>query len=194
VLIPPLADSVLHVGPSGYGFLMAASGVGSTVAALWVAFSRRPSPRIIAGGAIALGLGSILLALSTAFPVSLLASIVVGAGGIAMAVTANTTIQLSVPDQLRGRVMSVYTTVFAGSVPAGGLLMGAIASAWSVPAALMIGAVLSLVCGAGAWVWLRRIQPTERRARPAQIGAADIGALDPEGRSAGAFSRGARPR
>ena len=57
-----------------------------------------------------------------------------GAGAIAMAVTANTTIQMAVPDQLRGRVMSVYTTVFAGSVPAGGLLMGCIASAWGVPA------------------------------------------------------------
>ena len=46
-----------------------------------------------------------------------------------MAATANATIQLTVPDGLRGRVMSVYTTVFAGSVPIGGLAMGALASA-----------------------------------------------------------------
>jgi hypothetical protein len=84
--------------------------------------------------------------------------------------------------------MSVYTTVFAGSVPAGGLLMGAIASTWGVPLALMIGAVLSLSVGIGAWFWLSRI----RRAQPARvvpfdtIAAADIGAIDPEGRSAGA--------
>jgi MFS family permease len=79
-----------------------------------------------------------------------------------MAVAANTTIQMSVPDQLRGRVMSVYTTVFAGSVPAGGLLMGAIASTWGVPLALMIGAVLSLAVGIGAWFWLSRIQGAQR--------------------------------
>jgi MFS family permease len=193
VLIPPLADSILHVGASGYGFLMAASGIGSTVAALWIAFSRRPSPMIIAGGAIALGLGSILLALSTSFGLSLLAMAIAGAGGIAMAVTANTTIQLAVPDHLRGRVMSVYTTVFAGSVPAGGLLMGAIASAWGVPLALMIGALLSLAVGVAGWVWLRRIHPQSRPSRLAVVAAAEMGALDPDGVSVGMISR-ARPR
>jgi len=193
VLIPPLADNVLHVGASGYGFLMAASGVGSTVAALAVAFSRRPSPTVIATGAIALGIGSIALAASTVFPLSLLAMVIAGAGGIGMAVTANTTIQLSVPDHLRGRVMSVYTTVFSGSVPAGGLLMGAIGSAWGVPISLMIGAVLSLLCGLGAWVWVRRIQPATRPVRRATVASAEIGAIDPDGRSAGMASS-ARPR
>jgi len=193
VLIPPLADNVLHVGASGYGFLMAASGVGSTVAALAVAFSRRPSPTVIATGAIALGIGSIALAASTVFPLSLLAMVIAGAGGIGMAVTANTTIQLSVHDHLRGRVMSVYTTVFSGSVPAGGLLMGAIGSAWGVPISLMIGAVLSLLCGLGAWVWVRRIQPATRPVRRATVASAEIGAIDPDGRSAGMASS-ARPR
>jgi MFS family permease len=120
--------------------------------------------------------------------------VIAGAGGIAMAVTANTTIQLRVPDQLRGRVMSVYTTVFAGSVPAGGLLMGAIASAWGVQLSLLIGALLSLACGLGGWVWLRRIHPPARAVRGATLAAADIGALDPEGRSAGTITSGARPR
>ncbi|HXI82243.1 MAG TPA: MFS transporter [Verrucomicrobiae bacterium] len=195
VLVPPLADSILHVGASGYGFLMAASGVGSTIAALWIAFSRRPSPKIIAGGAIALGLGSILLAVSTSFPVSLLAMAIAGSGGIAMAVTANTTIQLAVPDHLRGRVMSVYTTVFAGSVPAGGLLMGAIASSWGVPLALMIGALLSLAVGVAGWFWLRRIRAQGRPVRLTVLAtaSADIGAIDPDGRSAGSISS-ARPR
>ena len=193
VLVPPLADSILHVGASGYGFLMDASGVGSTIAALWIAFSRRPSPVIIALGAIALGLGTIVLALSTSFGLSLLAMSIAGSGGIAMAVTANTTIQLAVPDQLRGRVMSFYTTIFAGSVPLGGLLMGAIASLWGVPLALMIGALLTLAVGIGGWVWLRRIHAADRPVRLSAIAAADIGAIDPEGRSAGTVSS-ARPR
>jgi MFS family permease len=194
ILVPPLADSILHVGASGYGFLMAASGIGSTVAALWVAFSRRPNPTVIATGAIALGLGSVVLALSTTFPLSLLAMVIAGAGGIGMAVTANTTIQLAVPDQLRGRVMSVYTTVFAGSVPAGGLLMGAIASAWGVPPSLLVGAILSLASGVGGWIWLRRIHAAPRAVRAATVAAADIGALDPEGVSAGTIASRARPR
>jgi MFS family permease len=165
VLMPPLADDVLHVGASGYGFLMAASGLGSTVVALWVAFSRRVLPMWIVTGAIALGLASIVVALSTSFPISLLAMVIVGGGGIGMAVTANTTIQLSVPDHLRGRVMSLYTTVFAGSVPAGGLLMGWIASSWGVPTALLVGAILSLAVGLAAWPWLARIRRDQRAAR-----------------------------
>jgi MFS family permease len=163
VLVPPLADNVLDVGASGFGFLMAASGVGSTAAALAVAFSHRVHPRAIAGGALALGAGSVVLGLSTSFPVSLLAMLVAGAGGIAMAVTANTTIQTHVPDQLRGRVMSVYTTVFAGSVPAGSLLMGAVASRWGVPVGFLAGGVISLAVGAAAWVWVSRIRAAERR-------------------------------
>jgi MFS family permease len=165
VLMPPYADNILHVGASGYGFLMAASGLGSTVAALYIAFQRKVSPLPIVLGAIALGLGSIVVALSTSFALSLLAMVIVGAGGIGMAVTANTTIQLSVPDHLRGRVMSLYTTVFAGSVPAGGLLMGWIASSWGVPLSLMVGAILSLIVGLAAWPWLARIRRDQRAAR-----------------------------
>ena len=158
VLAPPLADQTLHVGSEGFGFLMAASGVGSTIASLSIAFSRRPRAIWIAYGAIALGLGSVVLGWSTVFAISLLAMAVMGAGGIAMAVTANTMIQLAVPDGLRGRVMSVYTTVFAGSVPAGGLLMGAIGSAWGVPLAFVLGGVLSLAVGVPALFWVGRLR------------------------------------
>ena len=165
VLIPPLADQTLDVGASGFGFLMAASGVGSTAAALGVAFARRARARVIAGGALVLGVGLIVLASSTSFPLSLAMMALAGAGAIGMAVTANTKIQSVVPDQLRGRVMSVYTTVFAGSVPVGGLLMGAIASAWGAPVALGIGGVLTTVVGLGAWAWVRQIRAKERLAR-----------------------------
>jgi MFS family permease len=176
VLVPPLADNVLKVGASGYGFLMAASGLGSTIAALSVAFSRKVRPMVIVLGAIALGLGSILLAASTSFAIALIAMFIVGAGGIGMAVTANTTMQMAVPDQLRGRVMSVYTTVFAGSVPVGGLLMGAIASSWGVPLALLIGGVLSVIVGVGGWVWLGRIRgPSELPVTDARLAAGASG-------------------
>jgi MFS family permease len=166
ILIPPLADDILQVGASGFGFLMAASGIGSLIAALSVAFTRRIGPTPIVAGTFALGFGTVVLALSTSYVVSLVAMFVAGLGAIAMAVTGNTTIQLTVPDHLRGRVMSVYTTMFAASVPVGGLLMGWIASSWSVPIALMVGALLTLATGTWAWIQLSRIRAAERRARP----------------------------
>ncbi|HET7029645.1 MAG TPA: MFS transporter [Candidatus Limnocylindrales bacterium] len=196
VLVPPLADHVLVVGATGYGFLMAASGVGSTGSALSIAFTARPSPRVLAIGAMALGVGSLILAWSRAFPLSLLAMLICGAGGVGMAVTANTTIQLNVPDNLRGRVMSVYTTIFAGSVPAGGLVMGAIGSSMGVPSALAIGGVLSVITAVGSWLWLNRIlasrRPSLRELAGSATAAADIGAIDPEGRSAGTLSGSSR--
>ena len=156
VIIPAYASDVLGSDASGYGFLMAASGVGSLVAALWLAFGGRARPRRIAYGAMILGLGEVGLGASGAFPLSLLLMVAVGFGGILMAATANTTIQLAVPDALRGRVMSVYTTIFAGSTPIGGPVMGGLASAFGVAVSLAIGGVLAVAVGLGSLAWIRR--------------------------------------
>ena len=144
VTIPALADQVLHTDATGYGFLMTATGIGSLVAALGIAFSGRSRPLIIPLGAVVLGIGLAAAAVFQAFALTILAMMLVGLGAIAMAATANTTIQLAVPDELRGRVISVYTTVFVGSTPLGGLLMGWIASAFGVPASLAVAGVGSL--------------------------------------------------
>ena len=59
--------------------------------------------------------------------------------------TINATVQANVTDALRGRVMALYVTVFAGSAPLGGLFAGAVAEAWGTPAAFLAGAALSAV-------------------------------------------------
>jgi MFS family permease len=159
VLFPPLAQQVLHSDASGYGFLMTASGIGALAASVLLVAAGRPRPVRIAGGAILLGVASLALALSTTFPLSLLLMVPIGFGGIAMAATANATIQLNVPDGLRGRVMSVYTTVFAGSVPIGGLAAGVAASSIGVLNTVALGGALSLLTGLGAYLWWRRIAP-----------------------------------
>lgn len=158
VLIPPLAQDVLHSDAAGYGFLMTASGVGALAAAVALVVGGRPRPGRIAVGAVVLGVASVGLALSGSFALSLILMVLIGGGGIAMAATANATIQLAVPDGLRGRVMSVYTTVFAGSVPVGGIAMGALASVAGIPVAIAVGGILSLVTGVAAFVWWRRLR------------------------------------
>ena len=92
---------------------MAASGVGSLLAALRLVFGGRPRPVRLATGALLLGVASLALAVTRVFPVALVLMVLIGFGSILMAATGNTTIQLAVPDHLRGRVMSVYTTVFS---------------------------------------------------------------------------------
>jgi MFS family permease len=172
VLIPPLAANVLKSDAAGYGFLMTASGLGALGAAIALVIGGRPHPVRIAGGAIVLGVASVALAVSTSFPLSLALMIPIGAGGITMAATANATIQLAVPDGLRGRVMSVYTTVFSASIPIGGLAVGAVASATGIPTTVAIGGLLSLAVGLGAYVWWRRIgspSPSRGMASPAAV-------------------------
>ncbi|MEO5884039.1 MAG: MFS transporter [Candidatus Limnocylindrales bacterium] len=167
VIVPPLAQDILKSDASGYGFLMTASGLGALGAAVGLVVAGKPRPSRIAAGAVVLGVASLALAVSTSFPISLLLMIPVGAGGIAMAATANAVIQLNVPDGLRGRVMSVYTTVFAASIPIGGLAAGALASTIGILQTVAVGGALSLATGLLAIVWWRRIQAGSRAAAPA---------------------------
>ncbi|MEW5992696.1 MAG: MFS transporter [Chloroflexota bacterium] len=173
VVVPALARDVLEVGAEGFGFLMAATGVGSFVAAISIAFARRSRPVLIGLGAAALGTAELVLAASGSYGVSLVAMFVVGLGAIAMAATCNTTIQLTVPDHLRGRIMSVYTTVFAGSTPIGGLMTGILASAFGVPLAVAVGGAGSLIVGLAAFAWYRRMSRSPAPAsRPVETAAA----------------------
>jgi MFS family permease len=181
ILIPPLAANTLHVGASGYGFLMAASGLGSLVAALAIAFAGTRATRMLSG-AIVLGVAEILIGGISNYGVDLVLMFAAGAGAISMMATANTVIQLEVPDALRGRVMSVYLTVFAGTNPIGGLGLGAVAANAGAPAAIAFGGVVSLLAALLCVIWYRRLPNTASgrlmmRTRPAGVAAV----LEPAG-------------
>jgi MFS family permease len=158
VVIPSFADVVLHTDATGFGFLMAATGIGSMAAALLIAFSGRSRPMVIGLGSIGLGVGLVAAGLIGSFAPALLALALVGFGAIGMAATANTTIQLNVEDGYRGRVLSVYTTVFAGSTPIGGLLVGWLASSYGVPNSMLVTGVLCVLTGVAGVVWLVQIR------------------------------------
>jgi len=167
VLVPVFADNVLHAGATGFGFLMAATGIGSLVAALTIAYAGRSSPRVMLLGGGVLGLLQVTLVAVHAMPTALACLFGVGFGAIAMTATANTAIQLAVPDNLRGRVMSVYTTVFAGSTPVGALFAGSLAAQFGAAIAFGVGGAVSLsvviVAFALARPWLAR-QPSGQAA------------------------------
>ncbi len=162
VLIPAYARDTLGVDATGFGFLMAASGIGSLAAALTIAFAGRSRTAMIGLGALVLGLAEIVAGVVHLYPLAIVAMAVVGFGAISMGATGNTAIQLHVPDELRGRVMSVYTTVFVGATPAGALLMGAVASGFGADVALALGGAISAAVGALAWLRLRSIRARRR--------------------------------
>jgi MFS family permease len=142
VVLPVMAARVLNVGSNGLGLLFAAMGAGALIAALAVATLARPRLRVLIGGGMVLGAAELALASTTAFPIALAAVFFCGAGAIATAASANSLIQITVPGPLRGRVMSVYTTVFAGSSPIGNGLTGGVGGLWGTPAALLMNGAI----------------------------------------------------
>ena len=150
VVIPVYATETLHGDATTYGYLMAAAGVGSLIAALLIAFGLRPTLRLLIGGSALIGAALVALAFSPVIILSLPIMGVLGFATIALSATTNTIIQLNVPDVLRGRVISVYTTVFAGSTPIGGLASGILAGAAGITVTLVVAGGLSIVTAGAA--------------------------------------------
>ena len=196
VLVPILARDVLDVGAEGFGFLMAASGIGSLIASFWLAFGKGIRPRVVVGGALLIGSAVLALGFTTSYPVAAGLLFFGGMGGIAMAVSANLTNQLTAPDELRGRVIGVHTTIFVGSSPIGGLIAGAIASLAGVEVAFRVGGAAALVVGLIGAIWLRGairsgvvvLRPTGRRSGPLHASPAERRGA---GGSPGGVGRGA---
>jgi MFS family permease len=138
VVLPVIAAGVLHAGPEGYGSLYAAMGAGALTAALFVATLSRPRLRLLIGGGMILGASEFVLAATSSYPIAMAAVFFAGLGAIATAISANSLVQTTVPGPLRGRVMSVYTTVFSGSTPIGNGLTGGFGGLWGTPVALLM--------------------------------------------------------
>jgi MFS family permease len=153
--IPALARDVLKtigdteaIVASRTSHLYAAQGIGAMMAAfLAAAFlsSSRKKGQWLVYGQIVFILPLIALGFTGRSSASLLLLILMGWGTVTQLVTMNTLIQLKVPDELRGRVFSVYLWALQGVAPFGSLLVGWIAQNWGVPLAALVGGVVSLV-------------------------------------------------
>jgi MFS family permease len=176
VIIPPLARLTLEIGAVGLGGLMAAVGLGSLLGALTAAALREPRRHMIVAGGALLGLFSVAAGVAASsdaplrIPLTALALFGAGFGAISMAATANASIQISTPAPLRGRVMSVYTTVFAGSTPIGGLATGAVVSALGATGALEVAGVLAVAAAAfAAYYWRSTIRSAVAQRLPQRV-------------------------
>jgi MFS family permease len=145
-LLPLFARNTLALGPEGYGAMFAVMGAGSLIGSLGLAFagSRRPMLGLMLGAGVAFVIFELILGLTRAPLAAYALILVIGLSSMVMVNTINVTVQNSVPHQLRGRVMSLYVTVFAGSAPIGGFFAGAVAEVWDAPAGFVLGAGLSV--------------------------------------------------
>ena len=174
VLVPLIARDVLHEGAHGFGLLMAALGVGAVAGALAVAALSvgRPPLGMVVGPALAAA--ALLLLLSTARHFGPTAAVLVALGfaQIVFMTSCNTTVQIAVPDELRGRVMGLYALVFAGMTPIGALIMGTVAEHWGVSRACAVGGGAGLLLILALTVAWRRRHPAPATPPPSSTPAA----------------------
>lgn len=146
VLIPVLARKVLHQEGMGYGFLMSAMGFGSLIGALTVATRSKQRPKMMKlfiCGLVVSGM-LIIIPMSNIYVVTALLIMVTGFFNINFSTTSNSTVQINSRDEFRGRVMSVYTLVFAGTTPIGSFIVSTITDKFGPRVGFVVSGVITM--------------------------------------------------
>ena len=146
LLMPVFANDVWNVGSSGLGVLQSATGVGGLIGALIVANldSYPKKSRLLLAGGLAFGGFLILFAYSPSYYVALALLGAVGFGSMIAMTVNNTAIQLIIPDEVRGRVMSFMMMTW-GLMPLGGVPAGIAAEHIGVEPVVAIGGALCVI-------------------------------------------------
>lgn len=157
--LPLLARYELGLGPEGFGLLSAALGVGALAGALGVARWGRASLGSLIGSALAFATLLAGVGLSPGFALSLVLLAALGVAGVTFSTTTNTSLQLGVPESMRGRIMGIYGLLFAGMTPPGATITGWLADAVGIRVTLVVEAavcLLGVVLGIGYLKWLAK--------------------------------------
>jgi MFS family permease len=173
VFLPIFASDILHRGAKGFGLLMSTGGIGAVLGALYFAgrTTYKGLARWIAGTSMMCSVGLVLFSQSRVFWVSAAVLLFVGFAATVQMAATNTIVQSRVPDELRGRVMAVYATMFMGVQPVGSLLAGFVAKHIGAPYTLTVFGILLLM---GSIVFLFRIV-LRLNPQPASISQAPSG-------------------
>lgn len=161
VILPIFASEILRGNAGTLGLMMAASGVGSLIAALWLSLRKgiQGLGRLATIAPIVYGMGAIAFALSRSLPLSVFLLAVIGFGSLLQSASANTIIQTLVPDEMRGRVMSIYIMSFLGTMSLGNLFQGTLVSFIGAPATVIVSGI---VCVAIAIFYARQLPELRR--------------------------------
>jgi MFS family permease len=163
VVLPLLAKFSFESGAMTYAALVSAMAVGSIAGALVNGHRGRTGPRLIAGGALAFGVSALLAAAMPSLALEILMLSLLGAASVTFAATINSTLQLAVTPEMRGRVMALYSVVFLGSTPIGGPLAGWLAQNYDPRVALCLAGLSGLTAA-----WIAHISLTHIKGRHEQ--------------------------
>ncbi|HEV7905155.1 MAG TPA: MFS transporter [Pyrinomonadaceae bacterium] len=178
VLMPVFADRILHVGAGGLGMLLGAAGVGALAAALVLLARRgvRGMGRWVAASSAGFGASLILFSQMHVFWMAVAVLVCVGFSMIIQIASSNTLVQAMVPNELRGRVMAVYSMMFLGMAPLGALLAGWLAERVGAANTVALGGA---GCVLSALVFSLRLPALRREARKLLAVDASVGVAEP---------------
>lgn len=145
--LPIFAEEIFNAGPKGLGLLVSATGLGALSAAIIIAVKGDTGNkwRYMSVTGMCFSLALLAVSISKIFWLSLLFLVFTGWGIVSFLTTANSFIQLSTPDNLRGRVISVYSLVFLGFAPIGNFLIGILSHSLGTTNAVSISAVICII-------------------------------------------------
>ena len=171
VIMPVIARIQLGEGPRALGFLFGAAGCGALVGTLLLATRPRVAgiERIIAAASVLFSAGIIAFSFTRSVAVALATLFVVGFGMILQLASTNTLLQVNVDDEMRGRVMALYTMAFLGMTPFGSLIIGASTNHIGAPRTLLAGGIVCIIAAIAYAASQIKRTPWVHTATPSEI-------------------------
>ena len=154
-LLPLVARNRIAGGPSLYGLLLGAIGAGAVAGAFALPWLKRKlgPDRLVAGGTVGTAATLVLFGFAREPAVGLCASVLAGLSWIAVLASLNVSAQVALPDWVRGRGLSIFVTVFFGTMTVGSALWGQVAGMLDLPSAHFIAAAGALIAIPLTWRW-----------------------------------------
>jgi MFS family permease len=156
ILLPLLANFTWHGTATTYALLTTSMGIGSVAGALLAGARGRVDARLLVGASFLFGVLLMAAAAAPTLPLQMAALVPLGAVSVTFAAGINSSLQIAVDPEMRGRVMALYSVVFLGSTPIGSPAIGWLAQVAGPRAGLVVGGLAALVAAAVARVAFRR--------------------------------------
>lgn len=168
VLMPIYAKDIFHGDSHTLGLLLGATGMGALMGAVFLASRKNVAGlgRMIVIASSTLGVGIVAFSHSTMFPLSLALLLFTGFGMMVLLTSSNSILQTIVEEEKRGRVMSLYTMAFMGTVPYGNLLHGVLAGKIGAQNTLLAGGIC---CILGSALFARQLPLLRKLVRPIYV-------------------------
>ncbi|MFF3765718.1 MFS transporter [Streptomyces sp. NPDC001922] len=157
IWLTAFVDDIFHAGAGTYGLLNTLMAAGSLIGALLAARRGTSRLRLLVGAAVLFGLLEITAALAPTFWVFAALLVPIGAFGLTINVTANSSVQLATDPAMRGRVMSLFMMVFMGGTPVGAPIVGRLTDVYGARVGFVAGGLVSLAAAVGVGLILARV-------------------------------------